>query len=71
MCDLAESYLLEMLEREIHSQRQACITLIAAGATDVELPDLGQAREELFRVLNTLPSDSRDRDLREALGLSA
>jgi hypothetical protein len=73
VCDLAESYLLELLEREVHSQRQAIMTLVAAGATDVEIPDVGAAREEFFMILTKVPRkvDSARADLLETLGMPA
>ena len=65
--------MLDQLERWVLAERQMSVALIVAGAKDVDLPTLAEARERLDEALDapfvlTVP-DAEQLALREAVGL--
>jgi hypothetical protein len=63
--------LLEQLERAVLTERQVAVAMLAAGAKDVTVPDVGQAREEFLAALLAEPSkaDAGQLELMRALGV--
>jgi hypothetical protein len=63
--------LLEQLERSVLTERQVTVAMLAAGAKDVTVPDVGQAREEFMAALLAEPGevDVGQLELMRALGV--
>lgn len=73
MCDVVYVLLVERLERRALTERQVSATLAAAGAKGVKLVDPDEVRADFDRWLLEEPkpsSESRDKILRDALGLT-
>lgn len=69
-CDVAYALLVERIERQVSTDRMVAAVFIAAGAKDVKLPDVGDARRALdAALLAPAPSQER-RALLEALGVT-
>ena len=75
MCDLAYVLLVDQLERQVLADRQVAATLLAAGASGVELPDVADKRRLFDAALveeprPVTPIDDEQWELRRALGVA-
>ena len=67
MCDIAYVLLVERLERQVLSERQVAAVLAAAGAEDIEMPQMDEARVafDAALVADPVPESPRAALLRE------
>lgn len=71
-CDVVYTLLLERLDAQTLADRQVVATLLAAGAADLEIPDVDDARARFDEALVAEPPQvDRDRmELTQALGVA-
>ena len=71
LCDITYVLLVERLERQVLSERQVAAVLATAGAKDVEMPQMDEARAQFDVALIAAPvPESPNAVLLRELGVS-